>query len=167
MTTETVVTPEQRRRFDHEWHVAINRYGWPDGKPSGDFDTYRFMYEAKEVASEVPRLAQLFRFAREGKLAKVHQQCSFSAPEAVAENYMTCCLGVKCAECPFLKALDAAALPVDEIDRAKAWTCATHIISKGGDHSREGYILTVDDRMFWDRTYANMAAPEPQETDDG
>ena len=51
-------------------------------------------------------------------------------------------------------------MPVEpgEIDAAKAWTCAAHIVSSGGDPLKEGYLLTVDDRMFWDNVYTNMSA---------
>ena len=32
-----------------------------------------------------------------------------------------------------------------------------------GDPAGEGYVLTVDDRMFWERTYASMAGGPPDE----
>src|ERR1700722_20407837 len=129
-------------RFSHEWHVAINKFNV--GK-QGTGDWQSFMYEAKAAADEVPRLATLFQMERLGKLPAVHQQCSCCPPEPVPSNHLICCLGTKCSECPMLKALDAADLSADEIDTAKSWTCATHIISKGGDVSGEGFILTVDD----------------------
>lgn len=159
MTTDQEV--RERWRIDHAWHVAINAYTWPAfvGKP----DYPRFMYEAKSAMDEVRRLPLLFKREREGTLAKAHQQCSHSEPVAVPDNHLTCCLGVKCATCPHLKALEAAKLTPEQIDHAKAWTCVAHILTKGGDVAREGYILTVDDRMFWDRTYANMAAQPPGE----
>ena len=45
----------------------------------------------------------------------------------------------------------------DQKDEAMAFTCIAHILSKGGDPAREGYILTVDDRMYWDNVYSSMA----------
>jgi hypothetical protein len=51
----------------------------------------------------------------------------------------------------------------EERDEAKAWTCATHIISKGGDIAGEGFILTTDDRMYWDRLHASLAMPNPDD----
>lgn len=147
------------RKFLHEWHVAINRFH--DSRPHGEGSAW--MYEAKDAADEIPRSAILFAAEREDRLPKVHQQCSFSAPEPIAKNELTCCLGVKCAECPQLKAIESAKLAPEQIDLAKAWTCAIHIVSKGGDQAREGYLLTTDDRMFWDRTYANLAADMPEE----
>jgi len=142
-------------RFDHAWHVAINRFN--DGK-AGTGEWCSWMYSAKEAWSEAPRLALLFKNEREGTLAKFHQQCSHSAPEPVKDNHLACCLGVKCAACPHLAAIEAANLTPEQKDEAKAWTCVGHILSSGGDPANEGFILTVDDRMFWDRTYANMSA---------
>ena len=157
----------ERSRFDHEWHVAINRFMIPEKIGTDGWSASSFMYEAKTAWSESRRLALLFRMEREGKLAKTHQQCSHSAPEPVAENHLSCCLGEKCAACPYLLALDAAEITPEQRDEAKAWTCVTHIISKGGDPAKEGYILTVDDRMFWDRLYENMGAEPPEAETDG
>ena len=141
-------------KISHEWHVAINKY---NGDKFGK-DTYAsFMYEAKTLADEVPRLAVLFKMEREKKLPQIHKQCSMSAPEPIKENHLSCCLGKKCAECPFLLALDTAKMEPEQIDTAKAWTCAAHIISKGGDVGGEGYLMTVDDRMYWDNVYSNLA----------
>lgn len=143
--------------ISHEWHVAINKFH--DGK-SGTGEWQHFMYEAKALADEVPRLAMLFKMQREKALPKEHQQCSCCEPEAIAENVLTCCLGTKCAECPMLLALDAAKLEPEQIDMAKAWTCAAHVVSNGGDIAGEGYILTTGDRMYWDRVYENLAATD-------
>lgn len=137
-------------RFLHRWHVAINGCAEPHSAK-------RFMYEAKAIADEVPRLALIFGMERSGKLATEHRQCSHSTPEPVSENYLTCCLGVRCDACPFLAAIESADLPDDEKDLAKAWTCAAHVVSEGGDPANEGYVLTVDDRMYWDRVYRSMA----------
>lgn len=148
-------------RLSHEWHVAINEYNADKfGK-----DTYgRFMYEAKALADEVPRLAVLFKMEREGKLPQVHKQCSMSETEPVKGNHLSCCLGKKCAECPFLLALNNAKLEPEQIDMAKAWTCATHIVSEGGDMAGEGYIMTVDDRMYWDNVYSSLSQSDEQWT---
>jgi hypothetical protein len=140
-------------KISHEWHVAINKVA-----KVGDPNWPHFMYEAKTLADEVPRLAVLFKMEREKKLPQIHKQCSMSAPEPIKENHLSCCLGKKCAECPYLLALDAAKLEPEQIDTAKAWTCASHILSKGGDTAGEGYLMTVDDRMYWDNVYPNLAA---------
>lgn len=145
--------------FSHEWHVAINKHV----QTGADFKGDRFMYEAKKMADEVPRLALLFKHAREGSLPKTHQQCSHQAPVPVMDNHLSCCLGVKAATCPHLLALEQIkdCMPED-IDVAKAWTCAAHIIASGGDTIGEGYMLRVDDRMYWDNVYANMAMDCPE-----
>ena len=145
--------------FIHEWHVAINKFN--DGK-SGTDEWCRWMYEAKNMADEVPRLTTLFALARTGKLRKIHVQCRCCAPEQqhVEDNHLTCCLGVDCRSCPQLLAIDRATLADEQKDAAKAWTCAAHIASQGGDPAGEGYVLTKDDRMYWDRVYSNLAASD-------
>lgn len=149
-------------KLSHAWHVAINKY---NGDKFGK-DTYgRFMYEAKTLADEVPRLAVLFKMQREKSLPQSHKQCSMSPVEVVKDNHLTCCLGKKCAECPFLIALDTAHLDPEEIDMAKAWTCAAHIVSTGGDVAGEGYIMTVDDRMYWDNVYSSLSQGDDNSID--
>lgn len=143
-----------RADFRHKWHVSVNRH---TADKRGD-DWPRFMYEAIDLFDEVPRMTLLHGRERRGELVKTTRHCSFSPTEQVRDNHLTCCLGVKCRECPHLLALDAAELTPEQIDEAKAWTCASHIASRGGDVANEGYLLTVDDRMFWDRTHASLAA---------
>ncbi|MDX2059901.1 MAG: hypothetical protein SFV24_18980, partial [Gemmatimonadales bacterium] len=150
---------ERARRRDR-WHRAVNAFHWPAEGPKRTHD--KWMYEAMDMASEVERLPLLFRKEREGGLTKVHQQCSLSPTEPVADNHLTCCLGIECRKCPQLLALESAELSPEEIDRAKAWTCVAHIAMSGGDPAGEGYILTTDDRMFWDRTYASMAGEDQE-----
>jgi len=135
------------RDHRHQWHVAINRHVWPKDGPVRDHESVKWMYEAKEMSAEVPRLTLLHKMERCGELPKIHRHCSRSEAEPVPDNHLTCCLGVKCRECPELLALDAMEAPAEVIDEAKAWTCATHIAFKGGDFAREGYLLTVDDKM--------------------
>lgn len=141
--------------LNHEWHVAINRHN--SGK-MGTTDWKRWMYEAKTMADEVPRIARLFGLERRGELPKTHKQCSMSPTVPIPENHLKCCRGVKCAECPELLALDKIerATPED-IDLAKAWTCAAHIASDGGDTMNEGYVLTVSDRMYWDTVCESLS----------
>jgi hypothetical protein len=138
----------------HQWHVAVNRFHNAAGKR---LEHRKWMYEAKDMMQEVPRLALLFKMERTDALGSIHQQCSHSEPQPVPANHLTCCLGVKCRECPELKGLDAMEAPPEAIDEAKAWTCATHIAFEGGDFMNEGYLLTVDDRMFWDRVHSSLS----------
>lgn len=117
------------------------------------------MYEAKAAADEIPRLKMLFERERRGELAKIHSHFCHE-PEPIQENHLTCCLGKRCSECPMLKALDAIKGTDEERDFAKAMTCVTHIISEGGDMANEGYILTVDDRMYWDNVYKSLSSQD-------
>ena len=149
--------------FNHEWHVAINKFAMPR---RGE-DWPRFMYDAKEAYAEPNRLAILFERERTGKLRKVHKQCSLSPTVSIPENYLSCCMGKKCKECEFLAAIDQAEITPEEQDTAKAWTCVTHILQNGGDVAGEGFLLTVDDRMFWDNVYESMSYdPENEEKEE-
>ena len=144
--------------LSHEWHVAVNRHADAWRKDGKERDAMRFMYEAKTMADEVPRMVVLFKAEREKALPQTHQQCSMQDPVPVKDNHLSCCLGVKARECPHLLALEKVErCTPDDVDTAKAWTCAAHIVSKGGDHMNEGYLLRVDDRMFWDNVYASLA----------
>lgn len=147
-------TDRERRDMRQKWHEQVNRHA--HGFRGDDWP--RFMYEAMHLFDEVPRLTLLHGRERRGELARTTRHCSFSPTEAVPDNHLSCCLGVKCRECPHLLALDKAVLTPEQIDEAKAWTCAAHIVASGGDVANEGYLLTVDDRMFWDRTYESLAA---------
>lgn len=150
-------------RWRYPWHWAVNKFN--DGK-HGD-DRARFMYDAMEIADESRRLPKLFEAERTAKLPKIHVQCSCCAPEHqhIEDNHLTCCLGVQCRQCPMLLALDAADLTDEQRDQAKAWTCIAHIMREDEFvDTSEGMILTVDDRMYWDRVYASLAASDDEET---
>lgn len=145
--------------LSHEWHVAINRHS--DEQRQADKEWPSFMYEAKSVADEVPRMVMLFKQEREDLLPKMHQQCSIQKAVPVPDNHLKCCLGVKTRECPHLIALNNInRCSPEEIDSAKAWTCATHILSNGGDAMKTGYLISVDDQMYWDVVHASFAAAE-------
>lgn len=145
--------------LSHEWHAAIN--GHMDALRKADKDDWRetrFMYEAKSMADEVPRMVMLFRQERESTLPQTHQQCSRQAPVPVKNNHLTCCKGVKTRECQHLLALEKIQrCEPGDIDAAKAWTCAAHIVSTGGDVMNEGFLLRVNDRMFWDNVYDSLS----------
>lgn len=147
-----------RAGFDHRWHVAINAHAQAAG-----FDGMRFMYEAKTLFQEVPRLRLLFAMERAKTLPTEHVQCRMCSPspQPVVDNKLTCCLGVVCRECPHLLAIESGDLSDDEKNLAKAVTCATHIVSEGGDVANEGFITTDEDRMFWEGVYRSLSQPEP------
>ena len=144
--------------MNHEWHVAVNRHQEEQRKAGKDWSEARFMYEAKTMADEVPRMVMLFRAERENALPQMHQQCSMQEPVPVKNNHLSCCKGVKTRECPHLLALERIErCTPDDVDTAKAWTCAAHIASSGGDVLGEGYLLRVDDRMYWDNVYDSLS----------
>lgn len=145
-----------KNEVSHLWHCAINKH--TNGKTGSD-EWPRFMYEAKTAADEIPRMALLFSMERQGKLTKVTTGCSCCAGgKHIEDNHLSCCLGVKCRECEHLLALDKAKLPLEQIDEIKAWTCGAHILSSGGDVIGEGFLLTVDDRMYWDGVYKSLSS---------
>ena len=125
------------------------------------------MYLAKRAAEERPRLQRLFEMERSGDLPKLHRQCSHSEVEKVVDNHLTCCLGVECRKCPELLALESmspAGKP--DIDYAKSWTCVGHILHESGKQlldTSEGFILTTDDRIYWDCVYDSMAGYDSEE----
>ena len=147
--------------LNHEWHVAVNRHSEDWRKAGNEWGAMRFMYEAKKMADEVPRMVMLFKAEREKTLPQTHQQCSMQAPVPVKDNHLTCCKGVKTRECPHLLALEKIErCTPEDIDAAKAWTCAAHIVSSGGDVMGEGFLLRVNDRMFWDNVYESLSQGE-------
>ena len=148
---------EMNKDLWYSWHYAINEHNGGAKEGSVNFDEMKFMYDAKHAAEEVPRLAALFQMEREGKLTKVHRQCSHSEAQPVENNHLSCCLGVKCKECPHLQALDKTSCSPKSKDWIKSWTCVAHILSKGGDLAGEGFLMTVDDRMYWDSVYTSLA----------
>ena len=154
-------------RLLHEWHVQINQHH--EGK-LGTAEWNRWMYMAKDMADEVPRMALLHGMERRGELTKTHVQCHNAAcdntPQQVPDNHLKCGLGVECRKCPHLLTLEQAKLTPEQVDYAKAWTCAAHMLAefKGEDHTGgEGWLQSVDDRMYWDRLYQNMAADDPDD----
>jgi hypothetical protein len=120
------------------------------------------------MAEEVGRIAVWFGYERRGEMPKIHKQCSQSPAVPIPDNYLTCCLGVKCRECPHLKALEKAEVTPEQLDEIKAWTCGCHILQEVGAHpngidTSEGYIQTVGDRMYWNNLYNNLAGMDKGE----
>lgn len=144
-------------RIDHEWRVAINKFSYTEWQAGREWP--HWMYQAKAAALEVPRLALLFQKERTGNLCVTFRRFNCCGDgKHVVDNHLTCCLGEKCRECPFLDALDKAEMSEESRDWIKAWTCAGHILSTGGDMMNEGFIHTVYDRMFWDSVHSLASA---------
>jgi hypothetical protein len=147
--------------LSYKWHIALNAYN----NVGGDFR--HWMYEAKNMADEVGRIALWFGRERTGELPKIHKQCSHQEAVPITENHLSCCLGVKCKECPHLLAIDKAEVTPEQLDEIKAWTCCSHILHELGAHpngidTSKGYILTVGDRMFWDNVYSSLAGSDKE-----
>lgn len=149
----------QNHSFIHSWHRVINEFH----KDKIGKNWQGWMYDAKDIADEVPRSSNLFGLERKGELPKIHQQCSHSLPEPVIDNHLSCCLGVECRKCEMLMALDKAAMEPEQIDEIKAWTCIAHILTEKGKRefidTSEGYILTTDDKMYWETVYSHLMLP--------
>lgn len=164
MTNEDRERRERRRELTHSWHGAINQFIHPP-EAKHDHEHWkknRSMYWAKTAFGEVERLPMLFEMERTGKLAKTHKACAHCGPppQEVQDNHLTCCLGVECRACPMLVALDSVDCTDEERDQIKAWTCIAHILSSGGDVANEGFILTTDDRMYWDSVHQSLASAD-------
>lgn len=145
---------------NHKWHVALNAANFDKGA-----EFRHWMYEAKHLADEVPRMAHWFKLERTGQTPALHRQCSHSPTEPIPDNHLTCCLGVACRDCEHLKAVAAADVLPEQIDEIKAWTCAAHILTEVGAHpnqydTSEGYIKTTGDQMYWERVYSSLAAAD-------
>jgi len=141
----------------HKWHVAINNFTFEGMNMSSQ---HPWMYDAKNLINEIPRIAYWFGQERKGELPKIHRQCSHSESEPIIDNHLSCCLGMKCKECPFLLALEKADVTPEQLDEMKAWTCAAHILNEKGKRlvdDTEGYILTVDDKMYWEQVYESLS----------
>lgn len=143
----------------HQWHTAVNQFSlstigeWPG-----------FMYHGKQLANELPRLTLLFQLERTGQLPKIHRQCSRSEPVEVVDNHLTCCLGVACRDCPYLKALEVQGIEPEVIDQMKAFTCAAHVLENINQvDASEGFILTTDDQMYWQNVYESLASAWDEE----
>lgn len=146
--------------LNHEWHVSINKYS--TAMREQDQEWPRFMYAAKDMADEIPRLAMIFKREREGTLGNIHKQCSMSPEQEIVDNHLTCAMGEKCASCPILKSLETTerATP-EEIDLIKAWTCAAHILSSNTFYDC-GFVSSVGDQMYWDNVHRSLAMTDEQ-----
>lgn len=106
-----------------EWHGALNGKDIRDHAP-------HWMYTAKMVSDEVPRMILLFEQERKG-LPTSYKMCGHDPRPAtpLLDNHLRCALGKQCRKCPFLARIEAQEGMTNEAkDEAKAWTCATHVL---------------------------------------
>lgn len=91
---------------DHALHVWINRRQEERRRAGEPWEST--LYEWKSMEAERRRLPLVIRRAFEGALPSMHQQCSRSEPETIAENHLICALGIDVITCPILLSLKAA-----------------------------------------------------------
>ena len=130
-------------------HRVINKMNETDRETNG------FLYQMKDAIQEIRRLSLLHKKEREGSLPDIHKQCSLSKKEDIADNHLTCCLGVECRKCEILKGLEAVDYEPEVIDDIKAWTCLVHALKKT-DYTNDGVIQTEGDRIYWDNYMESM-----------
>lgn len=165
-------------KVDHVFHVWINsENGRFNEKPSDmPIDPHgRKLYDFKSAMQLLPWLGKQITEDRTGALPLVHQQCSHSRPEPLAENYLQCWLGKKLKECPILQRLRAcfdverkrsrycADITDEQIDEVAAHVCVWHMLM-GTDAFvdwNEGAVQDVSDRRFWNNVYDSLAGGTP------
>lgn len=171
----------------HIWHVWMNRRNEERQKAGKEFD--HSMYTWKDALSFAQYGHRRIKEAFDGKLPKVHQQCSMSAPAEIKENRLVCCLGQEVTTCPMLLQIKAIheehwhapivacsghdsgkyyreKVTEEDMHKTMAKTCAWHVYEESRARfvdSSEGFHLDEGDRIFWQRTYASMAGSDPDD----
>lgn len=97
---DTYAEISSRTNTLHQW---INRRQGERRKASEPWEST--LYEWKDMEAERRRLPLVIRRAFEGTLPVVHQQCSRTEPETIAENHLICALGQDVTTCPMLLSL--------------------------------------------------------------
>lgn len=142
----------------HEWHVALNGPSMNDHAP-------HWMYTAKMISDEVPRMILLFENERRG-LADSYKMCAHDPSPAtpLPDNHLRCELGEECRKCPFLARIEAqAGMTPEAKDEAKAWTCATHVLlSRQPEHYMEQILRDKSDDAFDRRMLDSWSAEHDQ-----
>lgn len=135
---------------DSAWHSAIGKFN--DERRNAGLPWSRIMYAAKQLSDEVPRMILLFEYERKG-LADSFKMCAHDPAPAtpLPDNHLTCHLGVECRKCPYLAAIESATMPNEAKDEAKAWTCATHILTERADDYIEEYIYDKSSAIMNER----------------
>lgn len=141
------LSTDRRGCGTREWHHALNGEGIGNQAP-------HWMYTAKTVADEVPRMILLFEQERRG-LPTSYKMCGHDPQPAtpLPDNHLTCALGKQCRKCPFLARIEAQANMTNEAkDEAKAWTCATHILLESKpERYFEGFLHDKSESVFNER----------------
>jgi hypothetical protein len=149
---------DQRGCGDHEWHVAINAEA-DRRRQAGDM-TPLFMYSAKKISDEVPRMILLFQYERERGMPSSFKMCGYDPRPALPlpDNHLRCGLGQECRKCEYLSAIDRSErMTLEAKDEAKAWTCATHfLLESKPDVWFESILRDKGDDAFDDQLVASF-----------
>jgi hypothetical protein len=158
--------PRDRGCGDHEWHGVINKF--QNGLRAAGKEWEGWLYTARMVSDEVPRMILLFEQERRG-MPTSYKMCGHDPAPAtpLPDNHLRCHLGQQCRTCPYLQAIEAADNMTDEAkDEAKAWTCATHILLASqldaffdGAFLRDKSDDAFNERMG--RSFMDAEPPEP------
>jgi hypothetical protein len=137
------------------WHGALNGEGIGNQAP-------HWMYIAKMISDEVPRMILLFEYERTGRLGSSYKMCGHDPRPAtpLPDNHLSCVLGKECRKCPFLSRIDANERITSEAkDEAKAWTCATHVLLESKiDVYMEGIVHDKSHAAFEARLIESFGA---------
>ena len=163
-----------KREADHLWHVWMNRRNF-DRKADAPHE--HSLYEFKSMLDFLEYGHLRIQEAFEGKLTKIHKQCSRTEPVEINDNVLKCaCEGVDVTKCHILTDVKRTFednkshydVPVEMLYRTMAKTCAWHTykVSCGIEEkgfridTSEGYLLDESDRMFWSNVYESMRGEE-------
>lgn len=151
-TRADTFSTDHRGSGTNEWHSALNGKGIGDQAP-------HWMYTAKMVSDEVPRMILLFEQERRGMPAS-YKMCGHDPRPAtqLRDNHLRCELGKECRKCPFLARIEAQEGMTNEAkDEAKAWTCATHILLESkAERYFEQFLRDKSDDAFDQRMLASF-----------
>ena len=126
---------DRRGCGSNEWHRTLNGKDIKDHAP-------HWMYTAKMISDEVPRMILLFELERRG-LPASYKMCGHdpSPGTALPDNHLYCQLGKECRKCPYLARIEANEKMTPEArDEAKAWTCAAHVLL---ERDPEAYMESI------------------------
>lgn len=144
----------------HNWHAAINNYS--DNERIAERDYPHWMYTAKMVSDEVPRMILLFERERQHKLGNSYKMCAHDPRPAtpLPDNHLRCVLGQECRKCPHLSAIkEQKNMTPEAKDEAMAWTCATHIMLESKLNSYfETFLHDKSDAAFDERLADSISA---------
>lgn len=147
------LSTDRRGCGTREWHGALNGTGIGNQAP-------HWMYTAKMISDEVPRMILQFELERRG-LPTSYKMCGHDPRPAtpLLDNHLRCALGKQCRKCPFLARIEAQEGMTNEAkDEAKAWTCATHVLleSKSDDYM-ESILSDKSDDAFHDNLFRSLS----------